>query len=697
MHHPLPSLEAWRGDFPDLLQLLDEQQQEAALRRSRLSLASTPLSIGIMGQVKAGKSSLLNSLLFGGLSLLPEAATPKTANLTRIRYAAQPSFTAHFYRPDEWAQIEHLATLAGDAPNLQAARELVAAVRSAGLDVAPLLAQGHISLSAPDLKGLLGQLNDYVGTDGRLSALVSHTELALAHEQLQGIEIVDTPGMNDPVHSRTDKTRQYMAQCDVVFFLSRASQFFDASDQALMALQLPQKGIKRLLLVASQSDLFLSEDQSPSPNLRASRQHLIAQISRRIKTLVHNLAEQRRRCGLEHTADLLQQMGAPVFISAHAWVIAHLPPTAWSPNVRHIEHELRELALERWQTPLQASDWLHIANLEPLAAALAQARHDKESLLAQQRATLETELARNQAELLAQLRAAAIQRIYEIEHHNLASLERHERAQRAQMEHISTALSAHLHLVSRQSQEQCRQLCLEISSQAQRSSQLQERTGSTRTSHSVTVSDSVWYKPWTWFSSHQEHYSTSSSYRYLASADAVENLRYYAQSARSQMLAAFDDLLTPSRLAAALRRELLRAIGPAQTDFDPQSLRTLVETSLSTLKLPQLDFELPDLDRIFAGFSGEVKNEHDMQRLRQLLHHEVHSLNTSLIQRLETSIEHNRLELERIGAQLEQLLTARLAAELAQVRAALADKAQHLAHLQALVSTLEPSATPPTP
>ena len=34
--------------------------------------------------------------------------------------------------------------------------------------------------------------------------------------------------MNDSVPSRTQKTREYMAQCDVVLFLSRASQFWSA-------------------------------------------------------------------------------------------------------------------------------------------------------------------------------------------------------------------------------------------------------------------------------------------------------------------------------------------------------------------------------------------------------------------------------------------------------------------------------------
>ena len=47
------------------------------------------LNIGVVGQVKAGKSSFLNTLLFNGQEILPKAATPKTATLTKMEYAEE--------------------------------------------------------------------------------------------------------------------------------------------------------------------------------------------------------------------------------------------------------------------------------------------------------------------------------------------------------------------------------------------------------------------------------------------------------------------------------------------------------------------------------------------------------------------------------------------------------------------------------
>ena len=66
----LSFLAHWDIDFPEAIAALNEAQRDAAARRARLTLTEAPLSIGVMGQVKAGKSSFLNSLLFGGQALL---------------------------------------------------------------------------------------------------------------------------------------------------------------------------------------------------------------------------------------------------------------------------------------------------------------------------------------------------------------------------------------------------------------------------------------------------------------------------------------------------------------------------------------------------------------------------------------------------------------------------------------------------
>ncbi len=64
------------------------------------------LKVGIIGRVKAGKSSLLNALIFEGKDVLPKAATPMTASLTVLKYAQNLSAEAQFYDEQDIEELK---------------------------------------------------------------------------------------------------------------------------------------------------------------------------------------------------------------------------------------------------------------------------------------------------------------------------------------------------------------------------------------------------------------------------------------------------------------------------------------------------------------------------------------------------------------------------------------------------------------
>ncbi len=65
------------------------------------------LKVGIIGRVKAGKSSLLNALIFEGVEVLPKAATPMTASLTVLKYAQNLSAQVEFYSPKDILELKN--------------------------------------------------------------------------------------------------------------------------------------------------------------------------------------------------------------------------------------------------------------------------------------------------------------------------------------------------------------------------------------------------------------------------------------------------------------------------------------------------------------------------------------------------------------------------------------------------------------
>ena len=64
------------------------------------------IRVGIVGRVKAGKSSLLNSLLFEGRDILPKAPTPMTAALTQMEYSKINYIEIEFITEDDMSLLK---------------------------------------------------------------------------------------------------------------------------------------------------------------------------------------------------------------------------------------------------------------------------------------------------------------------------------------------------------------------------------------------------------------------------------------------------------------------------------------------------------------------------------------------------------------------------------------------------------------
>ena len=217
------------------------------------------LNIGVIGQVKAGKSSFLNTLLFNGKDILPKASTPKTATLTKMEYSDRNIISIEYYSVDEWEILKENAAVDLDDDVYTAAREIVGMVERNGVEPDAYLKKGHDEIEFDTYDDLIASLNNYVGEDGKFTPIVKAVTLYLNKEEFKGLSIVDTPGLNDPILSRTIRTKEFMEVCDVVFFLSQSGSFLDKSDWELLASQLPQKGgvpfeaVQSLLRLGSES------------------------------------------------------------------------------------------------------------------------------------------------------------------------------------------------------------------------------------------------------------------------------------------------------------------------------------------------------------------------------------------------------------------------------------------------------------
>ena len=151
------------------------------------------------------------------------------------------------------------------AEGYRAAKELTDLAEQYSLDVDSYLGK-IIEIELVDDN--LTILSDYVGSKGKYTPLVKYIELGLNKDFLKDIDIIDTPGLNDPIVSRSMLTKDFLAQCDVVLILSYTGQFLSAQDMQLISRTLPGEGIRHAVLIGSKFDYALRTHNSVAMAMR---------------------------------------------------------------------------------------------------------------------------------------------------------------------------------------------------------------------------------------------------------------------------------------------------------------------------------------------------------------------------------------------------------------------------------------------
>lgn len=683
----LASLTAYGSRFPEEIADLKSLQDDFAQKLARWQHHEQTLNIGIMGQVKAGKSTFLNALLFDGRAILPVAATPKTANLTRIMYGERYSLQVEFYTQEEWQGIEAMAERTGDSDEIKVARELLGMVRNAGFDlpahwqILAANASGVQTLYADDLAGLQGVLNRYTGNDGRYTALVKATVLTLPDEALKGFAVVDTPGMNDPVQSRSQKTRDSMANCDVVFFLSRCSQFMDESDHRLLSEQLPGKGVKRLVLVAGQFDSAILDDGYDRSSLQETERNITDRLQRGVREKVDKLVKLKTDAQQTALAEILGQLAFPVFSSTFAHGFAHWPEVRWSDSMKHMHTQLTDLAADAWKEGrFDRDDWQRIANFDALKLAYQHARQDRLPLLEKQKNSFIDESETQLLEILQTFDQRVAGRISALSAQDIQSLTHQQSECEKHIDRLSGELTSLISRVIEEARQRREEVCHQLSADRQYYvAQLHPKTGSQEVERSYEVSNSTWYKPWTYFSTRTVYYTSTVSYDYLDPADAIEQVRQYGQVSAAQISQHINKLISPSELRSTLRNALLNHLDTGSERFDPAVFKAALDSAISRLQLPTFNMDLGDTTTLIP-YKDEIRESDKMAQLR-------HALDTALLkiyERLQSSFEQGVNDVvEQLTTLMETLhhtLTQESQAELQQVREGLVNKEQEIAH-----------------
>ncbi|GAA8270585.1 dynamin family protein [Helicobacter pylori] len=317
------------------------------------------LKVGIIGRVKAGKSSLLNALIFEGVEVLPKAATPMTASLTILKYANTLSAEVEFYSPKGIAELENeheryereFQRIVGEEVKKQKEKQSVSNRAKEGFkslgnmlnrnknpEATPkenILSDEEIvkraeSIAKDKLKGdeklvsshdqyermkksgllntekldpciqanSLQELNQkllqFVGADGKYMPYTKAVRISLNNPNLKDLEVIDTPGVNDPIASREERTKALLKDCDVVFIVSPSNQFLTESDMSLFDMVSHKEGLQEIYFVASQADsavLSMSEVEKSNHHLPTAFENMQKSLSSQLNNIMEKLIQ----------------------------------------------------------------------------------------------------------------------------------------------------------------------------------------------------------------------------------------------------------------------------------------------------------------------------------------------------------------------------------------------------------------------
>lgn len=217
-------------------------------------LEQDKLTIGVIGQMKCGKSTFLNAFVFEE-DVLPAATTPMTAALSVITYGSEKKIVAEFYTQDEWEEqklqasrsLEEVQGNAMEESKVKAAKELVEKSSKLGNRL-----QQYLGKTQEDS---FDRLIEYVGADGKYIAITKAVTIYYPKEYLKGVEIVDTPGFNDPIVSREERTKAFLKKADVVVMMLYAGRPFDATDRSILFQNVRQCGIGKVIVGINKYDI----------------------------------------------------------------------------------------------------------------------------------------------------------------------------------------------------------------------------------------------------------------------------------------------------------------------------------------------------------------------------------------------------------------------------------------------------------
>ncbi|WP_025524008.1 dynamin family protein [Vibrio parahaemolyticus] len=610
------------------------------------------LRIGIVGQIKRGKSSFLNSLLFDGESVLPKAATPMTAALTKISYSQEPSAKIEFYSKNEWNKVlEQAVRIEQEEKRYQdlltefqasqgssqgrrgvrppqkpnhpeeskACFELYQMVKRSGLNVDDYLDQVQVIDEVNSNETLISDLTPYVGADGTFTPIVKSSSLALNLPGLKDIEVVDTPGMNDPIVSRGRRTQEFLGQCDVIFLLSYCGQFLDSQDMALLAQNIPNKGIEEIILIGSLFDSALLDEYSNYDSIQQALPALTRSLNDQAQSEVSAVCRQDElnNCGQSHLMQTLKNALPPIFVSSRCYDLARKGGDL-SEEEQHTLSRLNQMYDDFTFTPEILAA---VANFNKVHSKLELVRENKDAIMAER---IDNLMKGAERDLLQKLTAISNDISYKLNNLQQGDLIEIENKQIELTDRINAGKAKVSMVFDKyrvQVEHTLHKMQQGIKQDSLSAKRINYQTGSREESYTTynKVYDPELFSPSTWFSKKvvsNTSYRTV-SYTYANVQDAVQNLEEFVIETSDRLYESSSKAININQFREDIKQAVKGLFDFSDPNFDPEMILLPLSNTVERIAIPMISLGLDDhINLIRQQFSANEVEGDEIQRLR---------------------------------------------------------------------------------
>ena len=638
---------------------LNEFKQVTSSLQKNIEVAksdSRKLSIGIVGAVKAGKSSFLNACIFDGEEYLPKAATPMTAALTRISYSDKPKAVIHFYTTEDWDTIEKQAAMYDEALKKEYTEycERINAQYSYGGYVSTYTSPMSIDeyekgfkcksenqrgakeltrmATDPTLMDKLGgtdeiegdiisKLNDYVGANGHFTPIVSYVELQINNQYVKDFEIVDTPGLNDPIISRGIRTKQFLRTCDVVLLLSPCSQFMDSHTVNLMVSSLPNAGVREILVVGSKFDSGILNESGKI--FGEAYKKSIASY----KTQFINNIEMAKKSG-KHL-DILNKMSSykVLFASSTCFAITQ------KQKQGHLLDDNEQVVYDNLHqfTDFEDKYLPSLGGINKVKVALNEVLERKIDIIEGKNRDILDNTRNNHLRILEKILQETVSSRTKLETTSAEELKQKTINIKDIIDSSRRKLMYIFDGAVIKCDEKVQQIRPQLTVEMGKHQKIVVKSTTTEEHETARVGLFGWKKEIVYFSVTNNSADISS---------VIENIRQYSAKCHEFISGEFKNIFNKEEFAQKIKEVVLTAFNQSQKEFDEDDILLPLQNVLAKISIPHITFDFnPYIDEVETRFkSGYAKNEeiHQLKNLQSRLLNQIEvEISTQLVNALE--------------------------------------------------------------